>query len=119
MDEHSRPNENSKKNCITPIQLNLYYRFDSRVLVYNVGGTHFSIYGSTIRKAFENMNSCDIHKFQMDTYGKEIFIDRDPQTFRYVINYLRAKSRNETFRLPNDKSVLLDLFDEADYFKLK
>jgi hypothetical protein len=55
----------------------------------------------------------------MDTYGKEIFIDRDPQTFRYIINYLRAKSRNETFRLPNDKSALLDLYDEADYFKLK
>ena len=74
----------------------------------NVGGTIFytsketlTKYDSFFTKAL-NYNDC-----------KNIFIDRDPTYFRYILNFMRGSSY-----LPNEICILQQLRVEADFYCL-
>lgn len=47
-----------------------------------------------------------------------IFIDRDPDCFGYILNFLRNCTTNENFRLPKDKAVLRRILNDAEYYEL-
>ena len=47
-----------------------------------------------------------------------VFIDRDPDTFKYILNYLRGRCNVDMFGLPSSSSMLQQLRADADYFGL-
>lgn len=66
-------------------------KYDSDVVTINVGGTvHLqtekevlcSVEGSTLQKLFSDMH-------ELKKINEEVFLDRDGETFKHVVNYLR------------------------------
>lgn len=89
---------------------------NEKIITINVGG---QIYQTTIKTLNEDPDSllsklCDDNNyyFKKENDGS-YYIQRDWWLFRYVLNYLRTKE------LPNKKETLLQLYNEATYFKLK
>jgi hypothetical protein len=91
-------------------------KLDSKV-VLNVGGKRMETTTTTLRSAKSSLITILFsgnHKLQQDKDGG-YFLDRDPQIFRYVLNYLR----DHKLRLPDVKEneVLRQaILDEFDYF---
>lgn len=77
------------------------------VIKLNVGGCLFSTRRDTLRQGFflGLVDSC--------TNDAEIFIDRDPTHFRFILNWLRGSRF-----LPEDDSILSELACEADFYSL-
>jgi len=86
-------------------------------IVLNVGGKRFttslitlrSIKGTFLEEMFRkgaNTTSCADGSF---------FIDRDPSTFGYVLDYLRS---GDLLVKSDDSNVRMQLLDDADFFKL-
>jgi hypothetical protein len=70
-------------------------KYDSEVVTINVGGTvHLqtekevlcSVEGSTLQKLFSDMH-------ELKKINEEVFLDRDGDTFKSVVNYLRNDRR--------------------------
>ena len=93
------------------------------VLRLNVGGQKFitkratlcALEGSMLATLF----STDSNFAPLtETGGGEIFLDRDPVSFPYILNYLRDGCRLQV-DLPNNKVPLLQrIRADADYFGL-
>lgn len=49
----------------------------------------------------------------IDQEGMEVFVDRDPTHFRYILNWLRGVQC-----LPEDDQTLSELMCEADFYAL-
>ena len=110
-----------------------YAKIDSPVISFNVGGIYFSTLNSTICKRIkspttnENYNPnlleglvSGIVDVQLDQ-NKALFIDRNPQYFSYILDYLRlvnTKSEND-FQLPKDIEAAKQLLKEAEYYQLE
>lgn len=88
---------------------------ESKLVELNVGGIEYI----TTEKTLKNEpNSLFIQILESDNSLKirdKIFIDRDGQLFRYVLDYLR----NKTLVLPESFNEKRRLKCEAEYFKLK
>ena len=88
----------------------------SRVISLNVGGTSFATTRQTLMKYPDSLLakicSTDVHVAK-DSNGA-YFIDRDPELFRLILNYLRTGYLR---KLPPNHN-LEDLEIEADYFGL-
>lgn len=61
----------------------------SRIINFNVGGTLFSCYESTIHKSSKLWTLKQSVKFIDKVNSEVIFIDRSPKIFEHVLNYLR------------------------------
>jgi len=79
-------------------------KYDSEVVTLNVGGTvHIqtekdvlcSVEGSTLQKLFSDMH-------ELKKINEEVFLDRDGETFKTVVNYLR--NERKVFPEFNDKN---------------
>lgn len=89
-----------------------YQPIDSEIVKLNVGGTLFSTLKSTLTKKIKNPKTCEFYKdsiFEELLSGdleskydenKAIFIDRNPQYFGLVLDYLRMANTEEEFKLP-------------------
>jgi len=77
----------------------------------NVGGIFFV----TSRETLQNTNSGFFHSLVTNSPSEQtdFFIDRDPQTFRYILNYLRGVRH-----LPSDVDTLKDLLQESEFYLL-
>ncbi len=50
--------------------------------------------------------------------ANSIFIDRDPDCFGYILNFLRHCNTNENFQLPKDKTILRKILNDAEYYEV-
>lgn len=106
---------------------------ESEIVKFNVGGTIFSTYRSTLTKRIKKFNSeeyYDPHLLNGLIMGltnvklddqNAIFIDRSPDYFNYILDYLRSVGATETvqkFSLPKDEDVLKEIANEAKYYKV-
>lgn len=84
---------------------------DTALVVYlNVGGVSYVTRRSTLLECESSFFS-GIVKSHPEC--AEIFIDRDPMHFRYILNWMRGVRH-----LPEEDSVLRELVWEADYYCL-
>lgn len=80
-----------------------------RLVYLNVGGVVFVTRRSTVEQTafFEAALRCRADDCD------ELFVDRDPTFFRYILNWMRGVTQ-----LPEDDAVLQELAWEADYYGL-
>ena len=91
------------------------------ILSINVGGKVFQTLKSTFNtphsgEYFRNLLFSDRFPQLRDAHGN-VFIDRDPELFRYILEYLRT----DQIQLSEDHDnirFLQKLFTEADYYQL-
>uniref|UniRef100_A0A7I5E6L4 BTB domain-containing protein n=1 Tax=Haemonchus contortus TaxID=6289 RepID=A0A7I5E6L4_HAECO len=80
-------------------------------VVLNVGGTKFSTTEATLR----SRPSGEDYLFNTLDYSKgEVFIDRDPTLFKYILNYLR----DGRVMFADDPLTAALLFQEAKFYGL-
>jgi hypothetical protein len=100
------------------------------IVKFNVGGTTFATYLTTITKKIAKSNGegyyepnllqglvSGLLQVKYDD-NKAIFIDRNPQYFHFVLDYLRMVNTNETFKYPTNTNDLYGLLIEADFYNL-
>lgn len=80
----------------------------SPIVYLNVGGCSFTTRRDTLRQGFF---SGLVESIMED--GMEVFVDRDPTHFRYILNWLRGSKC-----LPEDDQTLTELMWEADFYAL-
>lgn len=80
----------------------------SPIVYLNVGGCPFTTRRDTLQMGFF------LGLVQTITEdGVEVFVDRDPTHFRYILNWLRGSRC-----LPEDDQTLSELMWEADFYAL-
>lgn len=81
----------------------------SPIVYLNVGGCSFTTRRDTLKGAgfFSGLEESVVDD------GTELFVDRDPTHFRYILNWLRG-----TRCLPEDDQTLTELMWEADFYAL-
>ena len=72
----------------------------------NIGGSYFATRRSTLGQG-------NLLSLCVDSDETDIFIDRDPTNFRYILNWLRGGKC-----LPHDDAVLEELKVECDYYSI-
>ncbi|CAJ0600049.1 unnamed protein product [Cylicocyclus nassatus] len=85
---------------------------DKRMKI-NVGGTIFETYLSTLRKVKNSVLSAMVAEHWRNE--EEMFVDRDPNLFVKVLDYLRDE---KNFVPPSDDDVREALGREADFYYL-
>jgi hypothetical protein len=107
------------------------------IVKLNIGGTHFTTFKSTLNKSIQHPDGgyYEPHllhqlinggvKMTLDD-NNEIFIDRDPKYFPFILDYLRSQRANESSKLffETDESFkqtvfLTKLSDEALFYNLR
>ena len=85
----------------------------SRIISFNVGGTAFATSRQTLMKYPDSMlaRMCNTDVPVAKDSNGAYFIDRDPEMFRLILNYLRNGKVPQNYNLD-------DLEIEADYFGL-
>jgi hypothetical protein len=90
---------------------------DSDLIELNVGGFHYTTLRKTLlsenHSLFHDLLETNSSELLKDSSGR-IFIDRDGNLFKYILDYLRSKNSTR-FDNQVDKQKLKD---EALYFKL-
>ena len=101
----------------------------SEIVYFNVGGTSFSTLKSNLIKTSSEKDpfyysysyfKALVNGLIKPIYNRnnEIFIDRNPKYFDFVLDQLRSINTNTTFKLPKNNEVLAELYQEADYYML-
>jgi BTB/POZ domain len=83
----------------------------SEIIHLNVGGTHYKISRSLIEQYPATVLAKMISKEWSSSDNNEIFIDRNGQRFRYVLDYMRDQKAHLAMDVSKD-SILTEL----DYF---
>src|SRR4051794_31296582 len=87
-------------------------------VIFDVGGTRYSTFVSTIMKYPESTLAIMIENEEVQgdiECGQALFIDRDGAIFSRILQYYR----NGCYMiLPTDDVALNELIQEADYFQL-
>ncbi|GJQ08905.1 hypothetical protein GpartN1_g696.t1 [Galdieria partita] len=89
----------------------------SSVVKLNVGGKYFETTVDTLTKYSDSMLSAWFsgkYSMQKDDNGY-IFLDRDGDRFRHILNYLRCG----TIHIGEDIRLLGEILEEAEYFGLQ
>jgi hypothetical protein len=86
---------------------------ESSIIELNVGGTYYTTSKGTLCSQ-ESMLKCLFHFPLVYDQQKRVFIDRDGQHFRYILNFLR----DNYIDIPTDPIVQNELLREAQYYCL-
>ena len=100
-----------------------------RIISFNIGGTIFATFYSTICKKIPKPYSNNFYQSNLlekivlgqvsATYDDQnIFMDRNPQYFNQILDYLRMSNTNEDFILPKNKTILKELLREARFYQV-
>ena len=105
---------------------------DESIIKLNIGGTNFSTLRQTLDKQIpriDNKNQFyESNLFQEMFAGKvmrrydenhAIFIDRNPQFFNIILDYLRQVDTPHPLRLPTGNDMIKSIFEEAQFYKLE
>jgi len=86
-------------------------------IVLNVGGKHFTTSLATLRSKTGTLLEEMFQKNSSTTCSADgsFFIDRDPSTFGYVLEYLR---NDDMLVRSKDKNIRLQVLEDAEYFQL-
>lgn len=76
------------------------------MLFLNVGGVYFVTSHETVRAS-------PILASLTDSEAPDVFVDRDPTHFRYILNWMRGVKF-----LPGDTATIRELLWEAEYYSL-
>lgn len=76
------------------------------MLFLNVGGVYFVTSRETVRAS-------PILASLADSEAPDVFVDRDPTHFRYILNWMRGVKC-----LPGDTATIRELLWEAEYYGL-
>lgn len=103
---------------------------ESDIIKFNVGGSVFSTYKSTIIKRIKRANSFEYYppsllneilsgnlNVNLDQ-DNAVFIDRNPKYFQYILQYLRSAHSGFINSLNCSEQDRVELLKEADYYKL-
>jgi hypothetical protein len=101
--------------CMSSVSLPLYAMSDA-IIQYNVGGILYHTHSQTLQREDSSNQLLTLAKQRTGT-DEPIFIDRDGKLFSYILNYLRSVESGEEFILPSNPSQLLQLYNEAKYYK--
>jgi hypothetical protein len=107
-----------------------YQPADSEILKLNIGGSLFSTLKSTLTKKikknenefykasiFESLLSDATLDIKYDE-NKAIFIDRNPNYFSLILDYLRMANTDNEFELPNNVNKN-EILKEAKFYSLE
>ncbi|CAH8444289.1 unnamed protein product [Schistosoma curassoni] len=83
-----------------PLITNKKYIKDRKIVI-NVSGRRFETRKSTLEKFPDTLLGSDEKDYFQDPVSKEYFFDRDPELFRYIMEYYRS----ERLHLPKDYCV--------------
>ncbi|CAI2723203.1 unnamed protein product [Schistosoma spindalis] len=83
-----------------PLITNKKYIKDQKIVI-NVSGRRFETRKSTLEKFPDTLLGSDEKDYFQDPVSKEYFFDRDPELFRYIMEYYRS----ERLHLPKDYCV--------------
>jgi hypothetical protein len=131
----SMVNQNQTKlvdlmESIKNIELNKDDLPNEKIVNFNIGGTIFSCFLSTITKKIKNPQSNEFYEpnlLELIVNGdvstkrdqeKRFFIERSPKYFDYVLSYLRLANTDEHMNLIKTKVFLKDLLEEARYYNV-
>jgi hypothetical protein len=101
------------------------------IISLNVGGSRFASLKSTLIRVIKKSENeyYGPHTLQLLVTGmirgifnenKEMFIDRNPEYFAYILDYLRSIGTNKPYRLPKlDANGLIRFIDEAEFYNLQ
>jgi len=126
-------NKTEGQNLIA--NLNLYMqnqKISNEIIHFNVGGKLFSTYKSTLDVKIPKPHTNNHEYYTSNLLEKlaggkieasydeknAIFIDRDPDCFGYILNYLRHCNTNENFELPKEKAILKKILKDAEYYEI-
>jgi len=86
-------------------------------IVLNVGGKYFTTTLATLRSKTGTLFEEMFHQNTSSTCSADgsFFIDRDPSTFAYILEYLR---NDDMLVRSKDKSLRLQVHEDAEYFQL-
>lgn len=79
----------------------------------NVGGCVFVTLRETLERSNSFFSGLVARMTAEEAETQEVFVDRDPTYFRYVLNWMRGVRF-----LPEDETTLHELAFEADYYAL-
>lgn len=98
---------------------------ETEIIKLNVGGKIFQTTRKTLTKKCKGTKRPNLFEeylakktIPLLDENNIIFVDRNPQYFSYILDYLRMVDTNFDFKLPNDRSILDYLEREAEYYKL-
>ena len=83
----------------------------SDIVAVNVGGFLFYTTRTTLSKGTHFFSTAMAH---LAPDATDLFVDRDPTHFRYVLNWLRG-----SHVLPSDDQTLRELVCEADFYCMR
>lgn len=84
------------------------------IIKLNVGGRVFLTSEETLTGTYSMLSVLVQHPNPAQLIDGHYFIDRDPDTFRWILNYLRGS----TVLPPRDSTEILLVKEEAEYFAL-
>merc|ERR1711920_654265 len=86
-------------------------------IVLNVGGKHFTTSLATLRSKTGTLLEEMFQKNSSTTCSTwgSFFIDRDPSTFGYVLEYLR---NDDLLLISGDRSIRMQVHEDAEFFQL-
>ena len=98
----------------------------SDIVKFNIGGTIFSTYISTITKKILKPNSSELYAPNLlerllkdeEKYdeNRAIFIDRNPQHFNHMLDFLRLVNK---YKLPTDEDLINRIYEEAEFYQIE
>ena len=97
------------------------YSFDQTVIRFDIGGSVFATSRATLegpRASGTQLQALCSGRHSISAEDQErstIFIDRDPSTFKYILNYLRS---SKTFIPPKDPELCAQLVLDARYYAM-
>lgn len=89
-----------KKLPPDPLEFGKQSVIDQKIII-NVSGRRFETKKSTLDKFPDTLLGSDEKEYFLDPISKEYFFDRDPEFFRYIMEYYRS----EKLHLPKDSCV--------------
>ncbi|XP_053390899.1 uncharacterized protein LOC128553749 [Mercenaria mercenaria] len=119
-DEQLVPEEEQSKNLNVADNVKLVQKHQEGYIQLNVGGTVFQTSKVTLlNNGYSVLSEMMQQNSPVRIQNKCIFIDRDPEHFRFILNFLRNKCEIPQEIYPTERVVLQELLLEAKFYNIE